>query len=58
VNVAFLPAEYQKHFDVISKEFGYKLSPPEGEISSYGYNALNNKHYTIFPGKQSVEELQ
>lgn len=43
---AAIVAKYKKHYEIVSKEFGYKVSPPELFINSLGYQALGNKQYT------------
>ena len=35
-----------QHYQTVSKEFGYKVSPPENQINGLGYNALSQKQYT------------
>ena len=35
----------KQHYQTISKEFGYKVSPPEMQINGLGYNALSLKQY-------------
>jgi tetratricopeptide (TPR) repeat protein len=35
----------QQHYQTISKEFGYKVSPPEMQINGMGYNALSLKQF-------------
>lgn len=37
--------KYQKHFDAVSKEFGYQVKPSEDLINGMGYQALYQKHY-------------
>jgi uncharacterized protein len=37
----------KKHYENVSKQFGYKVSPDENQINSQGYNALNNKRYDL-----------
>ncbi|MBA4853833.1 alpha/beta hydrolase-fold protein [Emticicia sp. BO119] len=37
--------KYQKHYDLVSKEFGYTIKPNEDLINGMGYNALGQKHY-------------
>lgn len=37
--------KYKKHYDMVSKEMGYKVSPPELFINYLGYDAMANKHY-------------
>src|SRR6187397_2960679 len=35
----------KKHYQTVSKEFGFKVSPPEMQINGLGYNALSLKQY-------------
>jgi tetratricopeptide (TPR) repeat protein len=35
----------KQHYQTVSKEFGYKVSPPEMMINGLGYNALSLKQY-------------
>jgi len=35
----------KQHYQVASKEFGFKVSPPEMQINGLGYNALSQKQY-------------
>jgi tetratricopeptide (TPR) repeat protein len=35
----------KQHYQTVSKEFGYKVSPPEMQINGLGYNALTLKQY-------------
>ena len=35
----------KKHYQNLSKEMGYKVSPPEMTINGLGYYALSQKHY-------------
>ncbi len=35
----------KQHYQTVSKEFGYKVSPPEMLINGLGYNALSLKQY-------------
>jgi len=37
--------KYRLHYQTVSKEFGYKVSPPESQINSLGYFVLGQKHY-------------
>ncbi len=37
--------KYKKHYDMVSREMGYKVSPPELFINYLGYDATVNKHY-------------
>jgi len=41
-----LAKKYQKTYETISKEFGYRLYPPERTINAFGYLALSKKYYT------------
>ena len=36
----------QQHYQTMSKEFGYTVSPPETQINGLGYNALSMKQNT------------
>ena len=45
-----LVMKYKKHYSIVSKEMGFKVSPPEALINFMGYNALGNKHYTKAKG--------
>lgn len=40
-----LVSKYQKHFEVLSKEFGYPIKPNEDLINGMGYQALGQKQY-------------
>ncbi|HEY1056150.1 MAG TPA: alpha/beta hydrolase-fold protein [Emticicia sp.] len=40
-----LAGKYQKHFETVSKEFGYQVKPDEETINMMGYNALGQKQY-------------
>jgi predicted alpha/beta superfamily hydrolase len=35
----------KQHYQTVSKEFGYKVPPPEMQINGLGYNALSQKQY-------------
>jgi predicted alpha/beta superfamily hydrolase len=35
----------RQHYQAVSKEFGFKVSPPEMQINALGYNALSQKQY-------------
>ncbi|HEU5165113.1 MAG TPA: alpha/beta hydrolase-fold protein, partial [Chitinophagaceae bacterium] len=35
----------KQHYQTVSKEFGYKVSPPEMQVNGMGYNALSQKQY-------------
>ena len=43
---AELAIKLKAHYDMVSKEMGYKVSPPESNINFLGYNAMNNKNFT------------
>ena len=43
---AALAMKLKQHYDMVSKEMGYKVSPPELNVNGLGYFAMNNKHYT------------
>jgi tetratricopeptide (TPR) repeat protein len=38
--------KFKKHYETVSKEMGYKISPPELFINALGYDAMSKKHYT------------
>ena len=40
-----LVQKMKKHYQDVSKEMGYKVSPPEMSINGLGYYALSQKHY-------------
>ena len=40
-----IAVKYKKHYDMVSKEMGYKVSPPEAFLNYLGYDAMANKHY-------------
>lgn len=40
-----LAARIATHYETVSKEFGYKVSPPEMLVNSLGYNSLGLKQY-------------
>ncbi len=40
-----LAGKYQKHFEMVSKEFGYPVKPSEDLINGMGYQALGQKQY-------------
>ncbi|CAN5801407.1 hypothetical protein BH10BAC2_BH10BAC2_40930 [soil metagenome] len=42
---AAIATKYTKHYETVSKEFGYKVSPPEMFINGMGYQALGSKQY-------------
>lgn len=37
--------KYKQHYQTVSKEFGYKISPPEMQINGLGYYLLGQKLY-------------
>ena len=41
-----LANKLKQHYDMVSREMGYKTSPPESNINFLGYAAMNNKNYT------------
>jgi predicted alpha/beta superfamily hydrolase len=43
---AALVTKLKDHYAMVSKEMGYKVSPPEQSINFLGYNAMNNKNFT------------
>jgi len=40
-----LADKYQNHFAFLSQKMGYKITPDEGEINYWGYEALRSKFY-------------
>ena len=36
----------KQHYETASKQFGFKLAPPEMMVNGLGYNALSMQHYT------------
>ena len=40
-----LVQKMKKHYQDVSKQMGYKVSPPEMSINGLGYYALSQKHY-------------
>ncbi len=42
---AALATKYKKHYETVSKEFGYTIAPPELLINSFGYQAMGSKQY-------------
>ena len=40
-----LVRKYRQHYQKVSKEFGYNVSPPEMQINGLGYYILSQKHY-------------
>ena len=43
---AALAIKLKAHYDMVSKEMGYKVSPPESNINFLGYAAMKNKNFT------------
>ncbi len=43
---AALAMKFKEHYDMVSREMGYKISPPESNINYLGYAAMNNKNFT------------
>ena len=43
---AALVTKLKDHYDMVSKEMGYRVSPPEQNINSLGYYEMNNGHLT------------
>jgi uncharacterized protein len=41
-----IAGKYKKHYAIVSKEMGYKVSPPELFINYLAYDAMGNNHYT------------
>ena len=41
-----LVTKYTKHYETVSKEFGFKVSPPELFINGMGYQALSSNQYS------------
>ena len=35
----------KQHYQIVTNEFGFKVSPPEMQINGLGYNALSQKQY-------------
>jgi tetratricopeptide (TPR) repeat protein len=42
---AAIVAKFKKHYDMVSKEMGYKVYPPELVINFMGYDAMRRKNY-------------
>lgn len=40
-----LAKKLKAHYDTVSKEMGYKISPPEAVINYFGYDALSKKQF-------------
>ncbi|MEP7252573.1 MAG: alpha/beta hydrolase-fold protein [Ginsengibacter sp.] len=43
-------SKYKKHYDLLSKEMGYKVTPPELYINYLGYDAMSNMQYAKAAG--------
>ena len=43
---AALAMKLKEHYDMVSREMGYKISPPESNINYLGYAAMNNKNFS------------
>jgi predicted alpha/beta superfamily hydrolase len=41
-----LAMKFKEHYDMVSKEMGYKISPPESNINYLGYAAMKDKNFT------------
>jgi predicted alpha/beta superfamily hydrolase len=41
-----LATKFKEHYDMVSREMGYKITPPESGINFIGYAAMNNKNFT------------
>ena len=41
----FIATKYKQHYDLVSKELGYKNVPPEAFINYLSYDALSKKQY-------------
>jgi len=37
--------KYKNHYDIVSKEMGFKVSPPESSINALGYYVMSKKQY-------------
>ena len=42
---SLLADKYEKHYEEVSKLFGYKVSPPESQVNGLGYQFLLEKQY-------------
>jgi len=42
---AALAIKIEKHYEMVSKEMGYKISPPESNVNFLGYAAMNSKDF-------------
>ena len=43
---AAIVTKLKDHYDMVSKQMGYKVSPPEQSINSLGYYEMNTRHFT------------
>ncbi|MDZ4793464.1 MAG: alpha/beta hydrolase-fold protein [Bacteroidota bacterium] len=41
-----LASKFEQHYQAISKQFGYKVPPPENMLNGLGYEFLQQKQYT------------
>jgi predicted alpha/beta superfamily hydrolase len=44
---AHIAMKFKKHYDIVSKNMGYRVTPPELNINALGYYAMSNKQYDI-----------
>jgi uncharacterized protein len=42
---AMLAMKIKDHYDMVSKEMGYRVPPPESNINFLGYDAMNKKNF-------------
>jgi len=43
---AALAMKLKNHYDMVSKEMGYKIPPPESNLNFLGYAAMNSKNFS------------
>ncbi|MEP6582955.1 MAG: alpha/beta hydrolase-fold protein [Ginsengibacter sp.] len=43
---AAIVVKYKKHYETVSKEYGFKVLPPELAVNAMGYQALGSKQYS------------
>ena len=43
---AALAMKLKNHYEMVSKEMGYKISPPESNLNFLGYAAMNSKNFS------------
>jgi len=57
---AALAIKIENHYEMVSKEMGYKISPPESTVNFLGYAAMNNKDYDKAAAffKMNIENYQ